>query len=244
MSQSQSILVTGGSYGIGRAVAVKFADEGYHVVLLARNESGLRDTEQKILDTGGTCTVVSADLSDFDLIGEKLRDVVSEHGKFDALWSGAFGYVEGPISDLDIGEVSQLFNGGVIGAINVVKCFLANSKPNPLMYLVAADWGFPDNEGLASFISAKKAIDGLGTALQKELHGKARVSIICPADVSSHSHDFDAEPEVVLEDTAGAAIATIELANLCYSFSTYKTLFVPRIVIHPISQKFSVTFAS
>jgi len=237
------ILVSGASYGIGRAIATQFAAKGYHPVLIARSEDGLAETKANIDAKGGECTVLCVDLKNYSEVESSLNKLASELGKFDCLWSGAFGYLEGETSASKVEEVQDIFDAGVIGAIHLTKQFLNHAADNPNVFIVAADWNFPENKGLTAFISAKKALEGFGLALQKELHGKAKIYVVCPADVSSHSHPFDAEPDLVKEETAGSAIATIELAQLCYSFTEYETLFLPKIYIHPLSQKYSVTYS-
>ncbi len=243
-NDKKNAVVTGASYGIGRAVAATLAENGYHVYLLARSVDGLAETQEIVAKLGGSSSVVKVDLTDTQAVAGAFKQISAEGKKLDVLWSGAFGYIDGPLVDVEMVEVTDLFGAGVIGAISVTKNFLENATDNPSIFLVSADWNFPENNGLSAFISAKKAVEGYGIALQKELHGKAKVCVVCPADVSSHSHSFDATPDAVFEDTKGAAIATIELAQLCVSFLGYKTLFVPKIYIHPLDQNYSVTFAT
>lgn len=242
-TEKKGAVVTGASYGIGRAVAVTLAERGYHVYLLARSKDGLTETSDTIAKAGGSSSVIEVDVSDSKAVTKAFDQIGSDGLKLQVLWSGAFGYIDGPLVDMNISDVADLFNAGVVGAISVTKSFLQVAEKNPSIFLVAADWNFPTNNGLSSFISAKKAVEGYGVALQKELHGKAKICVLCPADVSSHSHPFDADAETVLSDTKGAAIATIELAQLCMSFLKYKTLFVPKIYVHPLEQDYSVTFA-
>lgn len=243
MTGKLKAVVTGASYGIGRAVAVTLAQKGYQVYLIARSEEGLKETHEAITSAGGSAIALPVDLTDSKAVTRAFDEICKDGSKLDCLWSGAFGFIDGPLVDVEIDQVDDLFGAGVVGAIAVTKCFLKNAAENPTIFLVAADWNFPSNNGLSSFISAKKAVEGYGVALQKELHGKARVSVVCPADVSSHTHPFDAEPDTILKETNGAAIATIELAQLCVSFLSYKTLFVPKIYVHPVSQEYAVTFS-
>jgi len=240
--RSKNILVSGASFGIGRAIAVRFAQAGYIVGLIARGQKGLSETAEEINKVGGKSVVMRTDLSDFLSLEELVSGFVAKHGKIDCLWSGAFGYMDGPLRNLDISEANALFSSGVLGAMNLTKCVLHNSVENPLIYQVSADWAFPENQGLTAFIAAKKAVEGFAIALQKELHGKARITIVSPADVSSHSHSYDADIKTVLDDTNGAAIVTSELADVCFRLSEYKSLFVHRLNVLPLAQNYSVTY--
>jgi len=63
-------LVTGASRGIGEAVARRFAAEGAHVVALARTVGGLEELDDAIRAGGGTASLVTLDLRDFDKIDQ------------------------------------------------------------------------------------------------------------------------------------------------------------------------------
>lgn len=242
MEGRRGVLVAGGGYGIGRAVALRFAAEGHHVALLGRNLDRLNDTATEIERLGGRSSVINVDLGDFERTKAAIDSHAEEHGPLSILWNGAFGYVEGPIRELAMDDVDSLFAGGVLGAINLTKQFLLHSVEQPTIFQVVADWGFPDTNGLASFVAAKKAVEGFGIALQKELHGKARITIVSPADVASHSHGHSASADDVVAETNGAAIAPVELADLCFEISRYKSLFVHKLTILPLNQNYAVTY--
>lgn len=78
-------LVTGASRGIGAAIAAALARAGYHLVLVARTEAGLIQTEDRIHDAGGTATIVPLDLargSDIDKLGHA---IAQRFGRLDLL---------------------------------------------------------------------------------------------------------------------------------------------------------------
>jgi NAD(P)-dependent dehydrogenase (short-subunit alcohol dehydrogenase family) len=95
-------LVTGASRGIGAAVAVRFAEEGAHVVLAARTVGGLEEIDDKIRAAGGSATLVPVDLRDFIKIDELAAAIYDRWGRLDILVGNAaeFG-VFSPLGHID-----------------------------------------------------------------------------------------------------------------------------------------------
>src|SRR6516162_4715227 len=78
-------LIAGASRGIGAAVALRFAREGAHVVLAARTVGGLEEVDDAIRVIGGSATLVSVDLRDFNKIDELAAALFDRYGRLDIL---------------------------------------------------------------------------------------------------------------------------------------------------------------
>jgi short-subunit dehydrogenase len=83
------VMVTGASSGIGKAAAVKIADAGGIVLLVARTAEKLEETKAAIEADGGTAFVHSADLSDMEDIDRMADEVLAQHGHVDVLINNA-----------------------------------------------------------------------------------------------------------------------------------------------------------
>ena len=88
-------LITGASRGIGAAVAVRFAREGAHVVLVARTVGGLEEIDDAVRARGGSATLVPLDLRDFAKIDELGAALYQRYGRLDVLVGNAaeFGHM-------------------------------------------------------------------------------------------------------------------------------------------------------
>src|SRR3954471_701027 len=83
-------LVTGASRGIGRAVALRFADEGAHIIAYARTQGALEELDDEILKRTGTrATLVTESLTDFAKIDQTGGAIFQRWGKLDILVGAA-----------------------------------------------------------------------------------------------------------------------------------------------------------
>ncbi|HYC82005.1 MAG TPA: SDR family oxidoreductase, partial [Solirubrobacterales bacterium] len=83
------VLITGASSGIGKATAVKVADAGATVLLVARTLEKLEETRDEIIAAGGTAHIHQCDLSDMDDIARMADEVLTYHGHVDILVNNA-----------------------------------------------------------------------------------------------------------------------------------------------------------
>ena len=82
-------LITGASRGIGAAVALRFAEEGAHLILTARTVGGLEEVDDAVKARGGSATLVPLDLKNFDEIDQMGGALFQRFGKLDILVANA-----------------------------------------------------------------------------------------------------------------------------------------------------------
>jgi len=82
-------VITGGSRGIGLAIAVAFAQAGAHVIIAARDEQALQAAADQIKAENGSAQAMQLDVADLAACGSIVDAVVSEHGKLDILVNNA-----------------------------------------------------------------------------------------------------------------------------------------------------------
>ncbi|HZX91921.1 MAG TPA: SDR family oxidoreductase [Rudaea sp.] len=87
--KGRTVLVTGGSSGIGKAAALKIAAAGARVLICARNEAELAATQTEISEAGGICHSYIADLSEEKSCADLVQRIVEEHGGVDILINNA-----------------------------------------------------------------------------------------------------------------------------------------------------------
>jgi len=101
-------IVSGGSDGIGRAIAEKLASEGAHVVICARNQEKISATIDAIAANGGSCDGQTLDVSDAESYADFISDTAKKKG-LDILVNNAAHVGMGMIADTDLEGFQQNF---------------------------------------------------------------------------------------------------------------------------------------
>ena len=83
------VVITGGSSGIGEAAAMRIAEAGGKVVVIARDEEKLAEVRQKITDAGGFAKTYSCDITDLEANDKLAKDILKEFGHVDVLINNA-----------------------------------------------------------------------------------------------------------------------------------------------------------
>jgi 3-oxoacyl-[acyl-carrier protein] reductase len=90
MADDQRIaFVTGASRGIGKAIAIRLAADGRHVVLASRSEGPLSEVKSQIEQAGGSASVCAVDVSDRDALADAVASTAKDHGRLDILVNNA-----------------------------------------------------------------------------------------------------------------------------------------------------------
>jgi NAD(P)-dependent dehydrogenase (short-subunit alcohol dehydrogenase family) len=115
-------LVTGASRGLGHATAMHLANEGAHVIALARTKAGLEELDDDIRKNGGNATLVPLDLLDYDAI-DRLGAVIFERWrKLDILVgnAGALGKLT-PLTHIEPSKFAEVMNISVTANFRLIR---------------------------------------------------------------------------------------------------------------------------
>lgn len=94
-SNGKAAIVTGASMGIGRAIALILADEGYDIVCAARSAEALEQTAQEVRSRGRKALAVTTDISDARGVAQMVEQTLSLFGRIDVLINNAGGPLAG-----------------------------------------------------------------------------------------------------------------------------------------------------
>jgi 3-hydroxybutyrate dehydrogenase len=168
---TRTILVTGGSRGVGRALALHLAKvEGARVILLGRDAAALAEAAQAVVDAGGQALPHVGDVRDLS----DLRALAPKLPPLDALVAAAgiagVTPVEGG-ADVD-DRFREILEVDLVGPWNTVRAFLPNLGAGGRIVLVSSVLGRFGVPGYGAYCAAKHGLLGLTKALALELMPK------------------------------------------------------------------------
>lgn len=192
MESSPVAIVTGGSRGIGKAVAHELASLGYHVQLIARSESGLAAAREELIQQHGlehhrTPKGYAVDVRDVMAIESVTKTIFEEHGHIDLLFNGAGISIPGTF-ELDPATFTRLFE------VNLRAPFVFMQHVVPIMERqgkghiinVASRNGKVAVANLGGYSASKFGLVGLGESAFRELSAKGiALTTLCPGWVNT-----------------------------------------------------------
>ncbi|KAK3158835.1 hypothetical protein QOZ80_2AG0142250 [Eleusine coracana subsp. coracana] len=188
--KGRHVLITGGSSGIGLAMATAAAREGARVSILARNAARLEDARTAIrAATGQDVGVLAADVRDAAAVARALE----EAGPVDVLVCNQGVFVPQELEKQDMEEVKWMVDINLMGTFHLVKAALPGMKARARetglpgsIAMMSSQAGQVGVYGYTAYSASKFALRGMGEALQHEVIGdNIRVSLVFPPDTET-----------------------------------------------------------
>ena len=191
-------LVTGGSSGIGKAIACGLAGHGMDVWLVAQRkdllESARMEIESHRLTPSQKIGTVSADVSDLDQVHKAVKQVCEKSGSPDLLINSAGVAHPGYVQDLDIYIFNWMMEVNYFGTVYMTKEVLPSMLKKGYGYIVniSSMAGILSVIGYTAYGASKFAVKGFSDALRQEmkLHGIG-VSLILPSDTDTPQLEYE-----------------------------------------------------
>lgn len=216
-------LITGASRGIGRAVALAFAREGAHVILLARTVGGLEELDDEITALGARATLVPMDLTEADTLDQLGPTLYERFDRIDILVGNAG--VLGPLSPLN--HVSSEDWDNVLG-VNLTANWRLIRTMEPLLKRSDAGRAIFVTSGAAHncraywgpYSVSKAALEALVKTFAAEMAStNVRVNLINPGPIatSMRAKAMPGEDPATLPTPEELAELFVELADPAYT---------------------------
>lgn len=194
MSRPRITLITGAGQGIGKAIAMAFAEAGDSLLLAARNQTKLEETARETRQLGAETLVVPTDITDPAQVDRMVRTGNDHFGAIDVLVNNSgIGGPSGPLWELDLAAWRETFAVNVEGAFLVSRAVLPGmvERRSGSVIMIGSISGKRPLWGRTPYGATKAALVGLTRtlALEAGAHG-IRVNLISPGFVAGPRLDW------------------------------------------------------
>ncbi|HEY3343987.1 MAG TPA: SDR family oxidoreductase [Anaerolineaceae bacterium] len=185
-------LVTGGSSGIGLAVARQLAAQGAHVWILGRNQARLEEALKQVRAAQGSPTqhsgCLAADVSSAEQVVQAFQKMEEAAGVPDLLITSAGVTHPGYVEELDTAIFREMIEINYLGTVYCVKAALPGMlrRGSGAIVTVSSIAGFLGTFGYTAYGASKYAVRGFSDTLRAEMkHRGIQVSIVYPPDTDT-----------------------------------------------------------
>jgi len=205
-------VITGGSRGIGAAIARTLAAEGLTTVICGRDREKLNNTAEAIRNKGGQCEPAMCDVTSLAEVQALASRVQSTFGRIDVLVNNAgVGAFSAPLHELPPEDWERVLNTNLRGVFYAIRSFaplMIASGGGDIINIssIAGKNALPNG---AAYAASKWGLNGLSYSVAEELREhRIRVSVICPGSTAtelSPHHGRDTSRMLQPEDVAHIA---------------------------------------
>ncbi|MET3941433.1 3-oxoacyl-[acyl-carrier protein] reductase [Paenibacillus sp. PvP094] len=213
-------LITGAGRGIGRAIAIAFAQEGIHVGLVGRTLENLQKVKEELKPYNVNVAIAAADVADLDSITAAVESVRGELGAIDILINNAGIGKFGGFMELTPEEWTNIIDVNVKGVYYTTRAVLPEMMERNAgdIINISSTAGQKGAPLTSAYTASKAAVNGLTESLMLEVRKKnIRVTALTPStvatDMAVELKLTDGNPDKVMqpEDLADLIVAQLKL---------------------------------
>lgn len=221
--ENKTVIITGGSKGIGRVLALRLAKEKMNIVIAARKEPELFRTRDEISEINKNIVAVKADVSNYDDVKKIISETVSNFKDIHYLVNNAANLSHKTVMDFGIDEWKKVIEVNVFGTFMMCKEALPymeklKSTTGATIINIASTSGKRGYERGSAYSASKFALTGFSESLFKEVRqSNIRVVLIYPSAVDtevkkeSDLNEIGKGVYMRAEDTADTIIIAMKL---------------------------------
>jgi 3-oxoacyl-[acyl-carrier protein] reductase len=208
--EGRVVVVTGASEGIGRDLAIGFADAGAELIICSRRKQKLEETRAEIEKHGGRAELFLLDVRDSKTI-ERLKELITQQfGKIDVLVNNAgVSGMMASIENVDETFFDNLFDTHVKGAFFAAQAVVPGMKARKFGRIIntGSTFAMTGSPAMSHYTGAKGALTAFSRAWARELAPfKITVNTVSPGFTDTPMTRADATPEIFKEIVEGMAL--------------------------------------
>ena len=238
----KTVIVTGGSRGIGKAIVYAFANAGYNVILNYNlSEQSAKNIVEDLKDCRGVVEMVKADVSRREEVDAMIEYVISEFGGIDVIVNNAGISHIGLFDEITEEEFRRVMDVNLMGVFNVTQAALKASmlaKKDGTIINISSIWGIAGASCEVAYSASKAGVIGLTKGLAKELApSNITVNAIAPGAIATDmiykEYSEDEINNIEKEIPMGRLGTPIEIANLALYLASDNARYITGQVISP-----------
>lgn len=182
-------LITGGTRGIGKQIALTFAKEGYDIAINYRTENDdLKNTKREIESNNVKCFAVQGDVTKFEDCEKFVKQIVEEFGNIDVLVNNAGITRDTLLMRMKEEDFKQVIDTNLVGTFNVTKNVISYMMKarNGRIINISSVVGISGNAGQTNYAASKAGIIGFTKSLAKEVASRnITVNAVAPGFIET-----------------------------------------------------------
>jgi 3-oxoacyl-[acyl-carrier protein] reductase len=232
-------LVTGGSRGIGRAIALDLAKNGASVAVnFAGSEAKANEVVNEIKANGGNAFAIKADVSNGDEVQQMIKAVISQFGTLDILVNNAGITRDNLLMRMKDAEWDDVINTNLKGVFLCTKGVTRQmmKQRSGRIINIASVVGVSGNAGQANYVAAKAGVIGLTKTTAKELASRnITVNAVAPGFITTDMTDElpeDVKTEMLKQIPLAKLGEPSDIANIVTFLASEKSKYITGQTVH------------
>lgn len=186
-------IITGGTRGIGKQIALTFAKEGYNIAINYRTENeDLKNTKKEIEENNVKCFTFQGDVTNFKDCEQFVKQIVEEFGSIDVLVNNAGITRDTLLMRMKEEDFKQVIDTNLIGTFNVTKnviSYMMKARSGRIIN-ISSVVGISGNAGQTNYSASKAGIIGFTKSLAKEVASRnITVNAVAPGFIETQMTD-------------------------------------------------------
>lgn len=237
MNRNKTALITGASRGIGKALALRFAKEGYQLSLICQKHiEELEKIKEVCKAAGQDCLCCQGDVGDYSFIKETVQQTCSHYSSIDLLINNAGISYIGLLTDMTLEQWNQLISTNLTALFNTcheVIPQMVHQKSGQIIN-ISSIWGNVGASCEVAYSATKGGVNSFTKALAKELApSNISVNAISCGIIDTDMNRFLSQEERVALETeipSGRFGTAKEVADLAYALTTTSSYLTGQII--------------
>ncbi len=232
-------LITGASRGIGKAIALRFAEAGYNVVINYRgSEDKANAVKEECISKGVEAMVYQGDVSNYDEMEAMMKNIMETYGSIDVLVNNSGITKDMLLLKMNTETFMDVIDVNLKGTFNTIKAVsrIMMKQRSGVIINMSSVIGEIGNVGQANYAASKAGVIGFTKSMAKELAPRnIRVNAIAPGFIETDMTDILNEDmkEAILKQIPLAKMGDAkDVANLAYFLSSDEGKYITGQVIN------------